>query len=59
VRGWERDGLGRGGAGARGGAEGVDVDYALNAWREVIEHGYEGLVTKDLASSYVGGRTLK
>jgi ATP-dependent DNA ligase len=25
----------------------------------VIEHGYEGLVAKDPASSYVGGRTLK
>jgi len=26
--------------------------------QEVLERGYEGLVTKDPQSSYVGGRTL-
>jgi bifunctional non-homologous end joining protein LigD len=30
----------------------------LAAWAEVLERGYEGLVAKDPASSYVGGRTL-
>ena len=34
-------------------------DDELKAWREVMEHGYEGLVAKDPASPYVGGRTLK
>jgi ATP-dependent DNA ligase len=34
-------------------------DDGLKAWREVLEHGYEGLVARDPASSYVGGRTLK
>ncbi len=29
------------------------------AWAEVLAQGYEGLVAKDLASPYVGGRTLK
>ena len=29
------------------------------AWAEVLERGSEGLVGKDDASSYVGGRTLK
>jgi bifunctional non-homologous end joining protein LigD len=31
----------------------------LAAWGEVLERGYEGLVAKDPASPYVGGRTLK
>ena len=31
----------------------------LRAWAEVLERGYEGLVAKDPASPYVGGRTLK
>jgi bifunctional non-homologous end joining protein LigD len=30
----------------------------LEAWRQVIERGYEGLVGKDEASPYVEGRTL-
>jgi len=30
----------------------------LAAWAEVLERGYEGLVAKDPASLYVGGRTL-
>jgi bifunctional non-homologous end joining protein LigD len=34
-------------------------DDGLTAWREVLERGYEGLVAKDPASPYVGGRTLK
>ncbi len=35
------------------------ADDGLKAWQQVIEHGYEGLVAKDPASPYVGGRTLK
>lgn len=35
------------------------ADDGLKAWRQVIECGYEGLVAKDPASPYVGGRTLK
>jgi hypothetical protein len=31
----------------------------LEAWAEVLARGYEGLVAKDLAAPYVGGRTLK
>jgi len=31
----------------------------LEAWKEVLRAGYEGLVAKDPASPYVGGRTLK
>jgi bifunctional non-homologous end joining protein LigD len=31
----------------------------LKAWEEVLARGYEGLVGKDEASPYVGGRTLK
>jgi bifunctional non-homologous end joining protein LigD len=34
-------------------------DDGLKAWQEVVERGYEGLVVKDPASPYVGGRTLK
>jgi ATP-dependent DNA ligase len=30
----------------------------LKAWQDVLERGYEGLVAKDPASPYVGGRTL-
>jgi bifunctional non-homologous end joining protein LigD len=30
----------------------------LEAWREVERRGYEGLVAKDEASLYIGGRTL-
>jgi len=36
------------------------ADDGLNkAWQQLIELGYEGLVAKDPASPYVGGRTLK
>ncbi len=35
------------------------ADYGLKAWQEVLERGYEGLVAKDPAAPYVGGRTLK
>ena len=35
------------------------ADDGLKAWQEVPEHGYEGMVAKDPASPYVGGRTLK
>jgi ATP-dependent DNA ligase len=35
------------------------ADAGLEAWHQVIERGYEGLVGKDPASPYVGGRTLK
>jgi ATP-dependent DNA ligase len=31
----------------------------LKAWQQVLERGYEGLLAKDPASPYVGGRTLK
>lgn len=31
----------------------------LEAWAEVLARGYEGLVAKNPASPYVGGRTLK
>ncbi len=34
------------------------ADDGLKAWQQVIERGYEGLVAKDPASPYVGGRTL-
>jgi bifunctional non-homologous end joining protein LigD len=34
------------------------ADNGLKAWKEVLEHGYEGLVGKDPQSSYRGGRTL-
>ena len=34
------------------------ADEGLKAWREVVECGYEGLVGKDVASPYRGGRTL-
>jgi bifunctional non-homologous end joining protein LigD len=34
-------------------------DDGLKAWQQVLERGYEGLVAKDPASPYVGGRTLK
>jgi bifunctional non-homologous end joining protein LigD len=30
----------------------------LEAWAQVLEHGYEGLVGKDESSPYVEGRTL-
>ena len=30
----------------------------LDAWKEVAERGYEGLVAKDESSLYIGGRTL-
>jgi bifunctional non-homologous end joining protein LigD len=35
------------------------ADDGLKAWKEVVERGYEGLVAKDPALPYVGGRTLK
>jgi bifunctional non-homologous end joining protein LigD len=34
-------------------------DAGLKAWQEVLQHGYEGFVAKDPASSYLGGRTVK
>jgi ATP-dependent DNA ligase len=30
----------------------------ITAWAEVLERGYEGMVAKDPASPYRGGRTL-
>jgi bifunctional non-homologous end joining protein LigD len=35
------------------------ADDGLTAWAEVLARGYEGLVAKDPASPYLGGRTLK
>ena len=35
------------------------ADDGLKAWQEAVERGYEGIVAKDPASPYVGGRTLK
>lgn len=35
------------------------ADDGLTAWAEVLARGYEGLVAKDPASPYVGGRSLK
>jgi bifunctional non-homologous end joining protein LigD len=35
------------------------VGDGLEAWEQVLEKGYEGLVAKDPESPYVGGRTLK
>ena len=32
---------------------------ALDAWAEVVERGYEGLVAKDEASAYESGRTAR
>ena len=34
------------------------ADDGLEAWAQVLERGYEGLVGKDQASPYVAGRTL-
>jgi ATP-dependent DNA ligase len=34
------------------------ADNGLMAWEEVFERGYEGMVAKDPASPYRGGRTL-
>ena len=34
------------------------ADDGLKAWAQVIERGYEGLVAKDPASPYCGGRTV-
>ncbi len=34
-------------------------DDGLNAWQQVLDRGYEGLVAKDPTSPYVGGRTVK
>jgi len=34
------------------------ADDGLKAWAQVLERGYEGLVAKDAASPYRGGRTL-
>ena len=31
----------------------------LDAWAEVVERGYEGLVAKDEASAYESGRTTR
>ena len=35
------------------------ADDGREAWKQVLAHGWEGLVTKDPQSLYVGGRTLK
>jgi bifunctional non-homologous end joining protein LigD len=35
------------------------AEDGLTAWAEVLARGYEGLVAKDPASPYAGGRTLK
>jgi ATP-dependent DNA ligase len=35
------------------------ADEQFEAWAEVLARGYGGLVSKDDASPYVGGRTLK
>ncbi len=35
------------------------AENGFDAWDEVLERGYEGLVAKDPASPYVGGRTLR
>jgi bifunctional non-homologous end joining protein LigD len=35
------------------------ADDGLAAWAEVLARGYEGLVSKDPTSPYIGGRTLK
>jgi bifunctional non-homologous end joining protein LigD len=35
------------------------ADDGLEAWGEVLERGYEGMVAKDPASPYRGGRTIK
>jgi ATP-dependent DNA ligase len=35
------------------------ADHGLKAWQVVLGHGWEGLVAKDPASPYVGGRSLK
>ena len=34
-------------------------DDGLNAWQEVVERGFEGLVARDPQSPYVAGRTPK
>ena len=34
-------------------------DDGLKAWRKVLARGYEGMVAKDPAAPYVGGRTLR
>jgi ATP-dependent DNA ligase len=34
------------------------ADDGLKAWAQVLERGYQGLVAKDPASPYRGGRTL-
>jgi len=35
------------------------ADNGLDAWAEVLAHGWEGLVAKDPASLYIGGPTLR
>jgi bifunctional non-homologous end joining protein LigD len=35
------------------------AEDGLKAWAQVIERGYEGLVAKDQASTYEGGRTMQ
>jgi bifunctional non-homologous end joining protein LigD len=35
------------------------ADDGIKAWRQVLGHGWEGLVAKDPGSPYAGGRTLK
>lgn len=35
------------------------ADHGIKAWRQVIEHGWEGLVGKDPQAPYASGRTLK
>jgi ATP-dependent DNA ligase len=34
-------------------------DDGLKAWRQVVEHGWEGLVAKDLHAPSTSGRSLK
>lgn len=35
------------------------ADNGLKAWEQVLEQGYEGMVAKDEASPYEGGRTKR
>ena len=34
-------------------------DDGIKAWQQVLAHGWEGLVAKDPASTYIAGRTQK
>jgi len=35
------------------------ADDGLQAWQQVIDHGWEGLVAKDPESRYIAGRSLR